>query len=349
MSTNETNAGGEIQAIGENTVIREPGKSSSYQALKDRAGALLEKLAGGDVGEGDSDGGEPAGEEDGANPAPTEPETPKAKRPSKLDELDAKRTTERARLKKRTAEELAKREADAEREGWRQERAQMQALIAELQGKSAALDPKNPEVLRRVLAELGGDAVGQFILDDIREANNGGAPRQASPTPSTGTADPRDAKIEQLQQQLNDFIGAQQRAANETNFKAKVAALTHDEDGGAPLTGALLKKDPTRVINMAYAVAQEFIRAKKVFDDDDIIEKIETELSSFRDIFGTPKQAAALVERATTENAVEEADEPAEEPKARSTPRRKLSNKEALLQRMAQAKRIVASIDRQNR
>lgn len=333
-------------AEGGTTTIRQGQK----QDVRERAKGLLERMAAASQAaptEDAEDDSPAVAADDGEDEAtPTAKPKPAAAKSSKLDELDAKRNEGRARLKKRDAESEAERERAAERAEWAQERAQMRAVIQKLQ----AFDPDRPETRRKILQELGGDEVARFILEDSDPVKR--AEREAAAARQPAPIDDADkAEVRQLKEQLNAFIGAQQRRENEAAFTARVAEFDHEEEGGAPLTAALLKKKPQEAINMAYAFAQQRIASKKPFDDDDLIGDIEERLGLYASLREPKKQASKQEAPTSLARSVIEHDEdesadapPADEPKARKKPttlNAKLDNKQRLLERAKKAQRIV--------
>lgn len=318
-------------------------------SVNSRAGDLLSRMTEAADAAAETDDGDVVAEPVADDDAPVTKPDAKTKRPNRIEELEQKAVAERARLKSRRAVLSEKEQLAQARAQMQQQMDRIHAQNAELERRLKMLDPDDPDVLRRVLDKVGGEEIGKFILDDLDPEKR--AAREArNQKPKTQEAA---SEVAELRAQLNEFIGAKRRADNEAEFRSRVTALSHDEEGGAPLAGSLMKDEPKEFMSLAYTIANQWVANGKVFDDDDLIEEIESKLSRYASILGgkkqPQKQAAVTAKRTVTEQAEDDdADAPADEPAVATKTRMigKTDSKSAFAQRVMASKRVVAALDR---
>jgi len=262
--------------------------------LRDRTNALLDKMAAANDAAAAEDppagGGEPGETEEGTAGHATPPETPAAKkaddeRRKRLEDLQERGKQERARLKVKRGIEQDKQQLEHERSLLQQEIRAAQQARQELEQRLAALNPDDPNVLRRVLETLGGDAVSEFILSErdpsIRAKRE--ADRASRPKPGQ-EPNPLEAEVKALRKQIDDMVGAQVRARDEAAFQSRLTEVDHDDGDGAPLAAAYMRKSPEKAFKMAYAIAHEWNLKRKVYSDDHLIAEMESQLREYAEL-----------------------------------------------------------------
>lgn len=341
-----------------NSVVREP--NAARPDFNERVRAMREAAA---VEAEDDDIAEEEGDEDAE--VETEPSSPKALRPgkpkpaaeppTKLSKIKEKLDSERARLKTKRAEDNQRSSIEEERAALRAEAAAFKQLREQLHERVSKIDPDDPVALERILEKLGGERVSKFIVAQGDPAIRAQQQQQVAPPPRSQEEDDRVARLEA---QVNQYFAGQKKQADEQAFVSRVSSLGHDDEGGAPFTAALMSKSPAKAMKMAYAVMADIVEEKQragkpvVFDDDDIIIKMEEELSEYAALRNPSpqKQASGLSSRTrqTEQDEPDPADAPAADERVTKT-RSKLSPKEALARRVEAARRQMNALDRSER